>query len=59
MNSRRTLPYVRAWAETYGDHGLVVIGVHTPEFLFEHTVDNIRWALKDMRISYSVAVDSE
>jgi thiol-disulfide isomerase/thioredoxin len=59
VNWRRTLPYVRAWAEKYGDHGLVVIGVHTPEFSFEHTVDNIRWALKDMRISYPIAVDSD
>ena len=59
VNWRRTLPYVRAWAEKYGSHGLVVIGVHTPEFSFEQTVDNIRWALKDMRISYPVAIDSD
>ena len=59
VNWRRTLPYVRAWAEKYKDHGLVVIGVHTPEFSFEHNVDNIRWALKDMRIEYLVAVDSD
>jgi len=58
VNWRRTLPYVRGWAEKYKDHGLVVIGVHTPEFSFEHNVDNIRWALKDMRIEYPVAVDS-
>src|SRR5580704_18349016 len=58
INWRRQLPYVRAWAEKYKDHGLVVIGVHTPEFSFEHNVDNIRWALKDMRIEYPVAVDS-
>ena len=59
VNWRRTLPYVRAWAEKYKDHGLVVIGVHTPEFSFEQYVDNIRWALKDMRIEYPVAVDSD
>lgn len=59
VNWRRTLPYVRAWAEKYGNHGLVVIGVHTPEFSFERKVDNIRWALKDMKISYPVAVDSD
>jgi len=59
VNWRRTLPYVRVWAEKYGSHGLVVIGVHTPEFSFEHTVDNIRWALKDMRINYPVAIDSD
>jgi thiol-disulfide isomerase/thioredoxin len=58
VNWRRTLPYVRAWAEKYKDHGLVVIGVHTPEFSFEHNVDNIRWALKDMKIDYPVAIDS-
>lgn len=59
VNWRRTLPYVRAWAEKYGSHGLVVIGAHTPEFSFEHTVDNIRWALKDMRIGYPIAVDTD
>jgi thiol-disulfide isomerase/thioredoxin len=58
VNWRRTLPYVRAWSQKYKDHGLVVIGVHTPEFSFEHNVDNIRWALKNMRIEYPVAVDS-
>jgi thiol-disulfide isomerase/thioredoxin len=59
INWRRTLPYVRAWAEKYKDHGFVVIGVHTPEFTFEHNADNIRWALKDMRIDYPIAIDSE
>src|SRR5262245_20819839 len=42
INWRRTLPYVRAWAEKYKDQGLVVIGVHTPEFEFEQNVDNVR-----------------
>ena len=59
VNWRRTLPYVRAWAEKYENHGLVVIGVHTPEFSFERKVDNIRWAVKDMKISYPIAVDSD
>ena len=59
VNWRRTLPYVRAWDEKYRNHGLVVIGVHTPEFSFERTVENIRGALKDMRISYPVAIDSD
>jgi thiol-disulfide isomerase/thioredoxin len=59
VNWRRTLPYVRAWAEKYWSHGLEVIGVHTPEFSFERNVDNVRWALKDMRISYPVAIDSD
>jgi thiol-disulfide isomerase/thioredoxin len=59
VNWRRTLPYVRAWAEKYRDQGLVVIGVHTPEFSFEKNIDNIRWAVKDMRVDYPVAVDGE
>jgi thiol-disulfide isomerase/thioredoxin len=59
INWRRSLPYVRAWAEKYKDHGLVVIGVHTPEFGFEKNVDNVRWAAKDMRIAYPIAVDSD
>jgi thiol-disulfide isomerase/thioredoxin len=58
INWRRTLPYVRAWAEKYKDKGLVVIGVHTPEFEFEKNVDNVRQAVKDMRIDYPIAIDS-
>src|SRR5262245_37302789 len=50
INWLRTLPYVRAWSETYRSQGLVVIGVHTPEFPFEHNVDNIRRAAKAMRV---------
>ena len=59
VNWRRTLPYVRAWAEKYKDQGLVVIGVHTPEFSFEKDVENVRWAVKDMRVDYPVAIDSD
>lgn len=59
VNWRRTLPYVRAWAERYADRGLVVIGVHTPEFSFEHDIENVRWAVKDMNIDYPIAVDSD
>jgi thiol-disulfide isomerase/thioredoxin len=59
INWLRQLPYVRAWATRYADDGLVVIGVHTPEFGFEHNVDNIRRAVTDMRIDYPVAIDSE
>jgi thiol-disulfide isomerase/thioredoxin len=58
INWLRTLPYVRAWAEKYKDHGLVVIGVHTPEFGFEHNVDNVRQAAHDMRVDYPIAIDS-
>ena len=53
INWLRTLRYVRAWAEKYGDHGLVVIGVHTPEFPFERNLDNVRQAAKDMRVDVS------
>jgi thiol-disulfide isomerase/thioredoxin len=59
INWLRTLPYVRAWAEKYKDHGLVVIGVHAPEFSFEKNLSNVRWAVKDMRVDYPVAVDNE
>jgi thiol-disulfide isomerase/thioredoxin len=59
INWLRQLPYVRAWGARYADAGLVVIGVHTPEFGFEKNVDNIRPALKMFRIDYPVAVDSD
>jgi len=59
INWLRQLPYVRAWAGKYAGHGLVVIGVHTPEFGFEHNVENIRRAVKDMRVDYPVAIDSD
>ena len=59
INWRRTLPYVRAWAGKYQGQGLVVIGVHTPEFGFEKNVDNVRRAIQDMKIEYPVAVDSD
>jgi thiol-disulfide isomerase/thioredoxin len=59
INWRRTLPYVRAWAGKYRNQGLVVIGVHAPEFDFEKSLNNVRWAVEDMRIDYPVAVDNE
>ena len=59
INWLRTLPYVRAWAEKYKNQGLVVIGVHTPEFVFEKDVDNVRRAAKDMRVDYPIAIDSD
>jgi len=58
INWLRQLPYLRAWAEKYSGHGLVVIGVHTPEFSFEHNAGNVRQALQDTRISYPVATDN-
>jgi thiol-disulfide isomerase/thioredoxin len=59
INWLRTLSYVRAWAEKYADHGLVVIGVHTPEFPFERDVDNVRQATEDMNVEYPVVLDSD
>jgi len=59
INWLRTLAYIRAWAETYEDRGLVVVGVHTPEFPFERDVDNVRRAVEAMNIRYPVALDSD
>jgi thiol-disulfide isomerase/thioredoxin len=59
INWLRTLPYVRAWAEKYEDHGLVVVGVHTPEFDFEHDLGNVRREVKDLGVDYPVAVDND
>jgi thiol-disulfide isomerase/thioredoxin len=59
INWRRQLPYVRAWAEKYKDQGLVVVGVHSPEFSFEKNIGNIRWAAEDMRVVYPIAVDND
>jgi thiol-disulfide isomerase/thioredoxin len=59
INWLRTEPYVRAWAQAYRDDGLVVIGVHTPEFSFEHEIDLVRQASKERAIDYPVAVDND
>ena len=59
INWLRTLPYVRAWREKYRDQGLVVIGVHAPEFSFEKNLSNVRSAVKDLRVDYPVAVDND
>jgi thiol-disulfide isomerase/thioredoxin len=59
INWLRTLPYVRAWAQRYRDHGLIVIGVHTPEFRFEHELDNVRRAAQARRIDYPIAIDND
>lgn len=59
INWRRQLPYVRAWAEKYKDQGLVVIGVHAPEFRFEKEIDNVRWAVRDMHVNYPVVMDND
>jgi thiol-disulfide isomerase/thioredoxin len=59
INWLRTEPYVRAWAQAYRDDGLIVIGVHTPEFSFEHDIDLVRRASKERTIDYPVAVDND
>jgi thiol-disulfide isomerase/thioredoxin len=59
INWLRTLGYVRAWADRYAADGLVVIGVHTPEFPFEHDEENVRWAVEDMDVRYPVALDPD
>ena len=59
INSIRTFPYLRAWAEKYKSQGLIVIGVQAPEFEFEKNLDNVQWATKDMRLDYPIAVDND
>src|SRR5262245_46468344 len=56
INWLRTLPYIRAWSQKYRQN-LVVIGVHTPEFAFEHNPDNVRRAVRQMQIDYPVVID--
>ncbi|MDK2745945.1 MAG: cytochrome c biogenesis protein DipZ [Brevundimonas sp.] len=59
INCLRALPYVRAWAEKYKDQGLVVIGVHTPEFAFEKSEANVRDAVRRLGVDYPVAMDND
>jgi cytochrome c biogenesis protein CcdA/thiol-disulfide isomerase/thioredoxin len=59
INCLRTLPYVKRWYETYKDHGLVVIGVHAPEFAFERDPNNVRRAVGELGIGYPVAIDDD
>jgi thiol-disulfide isomerase/thioredoxin len=58
INCLRTLPFVKAWAQKYKDQGLVVIGVHAPEFAFERNIDNVRKATRELKIDYPVAIDN-
>jgi hypothetical protein len=58
INWLRTLPYVRAWDARYGDHSLVVVGIHTPEFAFEEDMGNVRRAADSQHIQFSVVLDS-
>ncbi len=59
INWLRQAPYVRAWSQAYRDDGLVVIGVHTPEFMFEHDVELVSRATRERDIDYPVAVDND
>lgn len=59
INWLRTLPSLRAWADKYGDHGLTIVGVHTPEFGFEHDVDNVVPRAKEFGVDYPIALDPE
>ncbi len=59
INCLRSLPYVRQWAERYRDHGLVVIGVHAPEFAFERDAGNVARAVKELGVTYPVAIDND
>ena len=59
INCLRSIPYVRAWAEKYKDQGLVVIGVHAPEFPFEKNIDNVKSAVARLKIDYPVAIDND
>ena len=59
INWLRQAPYVRAWSQAYRDDGLIVIGVHTPEFSFEHDIDGVRRAIEERAIDYPVAVDND
>ena len=56
INWLRTLSYLRAWADKYRDHGRVMLGVHTPEFEFEHDLDNVRRSAKDLHVDYPIAM---
>src|SRR3954468_9089490 len=59
INWRRSLPYVRAWADKYTDQGLAVVGIQTPEFKFEGELDNVERAIKEMDVRYPVVVDND
>src|SRR3954468_1209911 len=59
VNWLRTLPYVRAWHERYRERGLVVVGVHAPEFGFEHDLDNVRRAARELDVRYPVVIDND
>jgi cytochrome c biogenesis protein CcdA/thiol-disulfide isomerase/thioredoxin len=59
INCLRTLPYLKAWYHTYGKDGFVIVGVHTPEFAFEHEISNVRMAITEYGVKYPVAIDND
>ncbi|MGI9658088.1 MAG: cytochrome c biogenesis protein CcdA, partial [Gaiellaceae bacterium] len=59
INCLRTLPHLKSWHEKYADEGLVIVGVHTPEFAFERERDNVEGAVHDLGIEYAVALDPD
>jgi len=59
VNWLRTLPYLRGWVEKYTDAGLTIVGVHTPEFGFEHDLDNVRTQARDLGVQYPIALDND
>ncbi|MCX5945329.1 MAG: redoxin domain-containing protein, partial [Cyanobacteria bacterium] len=59
INCLRTLPHLRAWAEKYRNQGLVVIGVHSPEFAFERDLGNVRAATRTLQLTYPVVLDND
>ncbi len=59
INCLRTLPHLKAWDARYRKDGLVIVGVHTPEFAFEHVPSNVRTAVKNLGVRYPVALDNK
>ena len=59
INCLRTLPHIRAWDDRYRDAGLTIVGVHTPEFAFEHVASNVRENVKELKLRYPVALDND
>ena len=59
INCQRTIPYLNAWYEAYEKDGLVIIGIHTPEFAFEKDIENVRWAVEQLGIEYPTVLDND
>ncbi len=59
INCRNTIPYLRSWYDKYRSQGFVIVGVHSPEFTYEHDVANVQQAIRDLKITYPVALDND